>query len=78
MVHEWSPKLYVLVFAVVVHEWPLKLYGTNGENPNEHLVRANKTTRVVEKEPDQACDLPVDSLRQVMHHEKQVHTRVIF
>ena len=59
----------VFFFAVEILEWELELYGTRGPNPNEDLVRANKTTRVVEKEPDRACEIPPDSLNEVMNQE---------
>ena len=64
------------VCAVVVHEWSLELYGTNGPNPNEHLVQANKTARILDKKPDKACELPQGSLDDVMHQEKQVRIAV--
>ena len=47
------------------------MYGTNGENPNEAVVRANKTTRVVDAEPDRACELPTNNLHEVMSQESQ-------
>ena len=65
---------YVLL-SVVIKEWSLELYGTNGTDPNAAVVRANRTATMVKKQPAQACELPTHTLDDVMAEESHVSTR---